>query len=192
MPLQDTAADEAAEAHHLLERLSVDASQHEVVEVLACLFGHGAGGLVEADRHVQLLQRVPQRVVPGVVPVPAVDDVGADEDGLEAQLLHRSPRLRHGVVDVVDGDHARAEHPVGVDGAEVVHPVVVGASDGSAEARVDVGSGEDAQSPAGEHDGDVDALPMSIASKLAVGVPSARRVVPVKDLVLLVVVSPCG
>ena len=158
MALQHAAADEAAEAHHLLERLRVDTAQHEVVEVLAGLLGHGTGGLVEADGHVQLLQRVPQWVVPAVVPVPAVDDVGADEDGLEAEFLHGAPRLGDSVVDVVDGDHPRAEHAVGIERAEVVHPVVVGPGDGGAEAGFDVGAGEDAQAAAGEHDRHVDAL----------------------------------
>ena len=65
---------------------------------------------MEAERDLQALQRIPERLVVVVVPRLAIDDIGAQKDRLEPEVFHDAVRFLDGVVDVVHGDHAGAEH----------------------------------------------------------------------------------
>ena len=66
---------------------------------------------MEAEGNVELLQRVPEGVVVGVVPRAARGDVGAKEDGAEAKVLDAAASLGHGLLDIEGGDHGGAEEP---------------------------------------------------------------------------------
>ena len=64
-------------------------AEHSVVPKL---FAHvrqgGRIALMEPNGHAECFERGPQRLVVGVVPVPAIDNVRAQEDAAEAQLVH--------------------------------------------------------------------------------------------------------
>ena len=67
--------------------------------------------LVDADRHVELLGRVPQRVVGAVGQRAAEAGVGTDEAGDEAELGDRPPQLARRRRRVLQRQHGRAEEP---------------------------------------------------------------------------------
>ena len=81
-----------------------------------------------------------------MVPVAALDGVGAQEDALEAEVLGQAPGLCDGGVYILGRDHARAEHSFGVALAELGQPIVVGAGYGGGQVIivVDLGVGEEA------------------------------------------------
>src|SRR5947209_4444204 len=74
MALEDAARAEGAGGEHLLDRMGVDVLQHRVgAELLAHLPELRARPLVEAQRDLELLERGPERLVVGIVPVASVD-----------------------------------------------------------------------------------------------------------------------
>src|SRR5215510_3589284 len=159
MALEDAARAEGAGGEHLLDRMGIDVLEHRVgAELLADLTELGARALVEAERHLELLERGPQRLVVRIVPVASVHLVRPEEHRAEAVLAHAAPRLGHGVVDVEGRDHAGAEQPLGILLAEVVEPVVVGARHGCGQAGLHVGDREGEKAARRIDDRDVDAL----------------------------------
>ena len=159
MPLQDAAQAEAAHREHLLDGVAVHVLQHRVAgELLADLPQLRAGALVESQGHFQLLERGPQGLVVGIVPVPAVHLVRPQEHAAETELPDTAACLRHRVVDVERGDHPGAEQALGVLLAELVQPVVVRARHGRGESRLHVGNGQGEEAPRGIDHRDVDAL----------------------------------
>ena len=78
MAVQHPAAAETADGEHLFDRMGKSMAQHEVVtELFAHLPGCRIVCLVKAQRHLEILERRPERLVIGVMPVVAVDDIGA-------------------------------------------------------------------------------------------------------------------
>ena len=91
MALENAAAEKAAEAEHLLEGLRVNPAQAEVrLEVFRALARARRGGLVEAERQIELFEQVPQRLVVRIVPVLAVDDIRAQKHRAKA-VFFRDP-----------------------------------------------------------------------------------------------------
>src|SRR5205085_10378085 len=91
MALEDPTTQEAAHGEHLPHRLpvgSMDPGQR--AEPGAVQLRHARrGGLVESERYLELFEGVPQWLVVRIVPRLAGDEVRAEEDGLEAELLYR-------------------------------------------------------------------------------------------------------
>lgn len=143
-------------------------------------------GFVKTQRQIELFECIPQGLVIGVVPRFAVDDVGTNENRLEAQFLDRTVGFFHGVADVVHRHHAGAEHPRGIGLAEVVEPIVIRARDGVCEAGIHVRLGQREQPAAREHDRRIE--PFSVHRfELHVRRPAAPRVVGIQLLIALVV-----
>ncbi len=62
--------------------------QHEIVaELFADLARRGVIRLVKSQGHAEFFESGPKRFVIGLVPVVAVDDIGAQKDCAKAQLL---------------------------------------------------------------------------------------------------------
>jgi hypothetical protein len=147
---------------------------------------------VEGDGHVEALHLLPQRVVGGVVPRPAVHAAGGEEHRLEAEPLDRAAGLGHRAGHVVGGDHPRAEHAVGRVGTEVGEPVVVGAGDGRGVLRLEAIGADgfhrveaEHEQPAGrEQHGEVEPLGVH-GVDLRGRVPAARLGVGVDRVVVL-------
>src|SRR5712691_11178025 len=59
------------------------------------------------------------------MPVAVIDDISPEEDSPEAQFLYGTPGFLHRFVDVERRDHCDSKEAIGVERAEVVHPVVV-------------------------------------------------------------------
>ena len=99
--------------------------------------GHAAAGaLVQPDRHVELLDLLPERLVVRVVEHPAVVGVRAEEAGAHAELLPRVAHLLDGQVDRLHRQHGDAEEPIGVGLAVVGEPAIVGAAHRGGEPRL--------------------------------------------------------
>ena len=118
----------------------------------------GGGGRMEAHGDAQLLQRGPKHVVVAGVPGHGAERLRTREHGHETQFLHRPPGLFGGLGDVVERDHGRALHPLGVGLAEIMEPVVVGPGHRGAELGVHVLTHHDAQADGRIHDGQVQPL----------------------------------
>src|SRR5712691_4054192 len=97
--------------------------------VVTTLFAHVWQGcripLMEANGYTECFECGPQWLVVGVVPVPAINDVRAQEDAAEAQLVHTAAGLGDGVSDVEGRDHAGPQQPLTVGRTEVIQPVVI-------------------------------------------------------------------
>src|SRR3989475_241179 len=157
--LQDAAHAETARRQHLLHRVAVDVLQHRVrAELLADLPQLRAGPLVEPQRNSEILERRPQRLVVGIVPVAPVHLVRPKEHAAEAELSRGAPDLAHGIVDVERGDHPGPEQPLGVLLAKLVEPVVVGPRHGGREPWLHVRDREREQSARGVDHRDIDAF----------------------------------
>ena len=91
---------------------------------------------VEAHGHVQLLCRGPQRLVVRMIPGPPVHRIRRQHQRHRAQILHRPARLRRRQFHVLQGHLRRPLEPGSVHGAEVVQPIVEGATDGGREVSV--------------------------------------------------------
>src|SRR5439155_21141690 len=114
MTLQDAAATKAAHRQHLLDGMAVDVFEHGVGrKLLTHLPQLCARAFMKPQRHFQLLQHAPQRLIVRIVPVARVDLVGPQKDPAEAQLLHAAARLRHGILGRKRGDHAGAQEAMG-------------------------------------------------------------------------------
>src|SRR6266571_992185 len=94
--------------------------------VATTLFAHVRQGcripLMETNGYAECCERGPQRLVVEVVPVPALDDVGAQEDAAEAQLVPTAAGLGDGVSDVEGREHAGSHQPLPVGRTEVIQP----------------------------------------------------------------------
>src|SRR5215471_9176963 len=96
MTLEDAARAERAGREHLLDRMRVDVLEHRVgAELLADLAQGRPGALVKSERHLQLLERGPQRLVVRVVPVAVVHLVRAEEHRPKPVLAHAPARFGH-------------------------------------------------------------------------------------------------
>src|SRR5262252_9394337 len=102
---------------------------------------------METNGYAECFERRPQRLVVEVVPVSAIDDVRAQEDAAEAQLVHTAARLGDGVIDVEGRDHAGPYQPLTVGRTEVIQPGVIGPRNGGGEARVEIGHRQSEQAP---------------------------------------------
>ena len=132
-----------------------------VAEAIGAHGGHARGhALMESHGHAEVLDRLPEWVEDGLVPVETgARRVGSKKDRLEAQLGHGPTRLTDRGRDVLDREHGRSVHPPGITGlTEVGQPVVVGARDGRRKGRVHVRIAVHEESPRRVEDGDVDAL----------------------------------
>src|ERR1700745_3254473 len=96
--------------------------------------------------------------------------------------------LFYGVIDVVNGNHPRAEKPVRVRLTEVVQPVVVRSGERGGKARVALRVGEDAEGTRREKNGDVDPLDIH-RLQMNLGRPASFGMISIDPLVL-VEVSP--
>src|SRR5438876_4913056 len=165
---------------HLLHavRARVLECERVVAEAIRPHRGHGRGhGLVEAERHAEVLDRRPERIEDRPVPVDSgARRVRSEKDRLEAQLRHRAARLADRQGDVLDREHGRSVHPPGIAGlAEVGQPVVVGPRDRGRERRVHVRVAVHEEAPRGVEHGHVD--PFAIhRTKLRRGVEAALDV----------------
>src|SRR5439155_26848081 len=83
-------------------------------------------GRMEADRHLELLDRAPERLEPRVVDVPTADRVRVADDGNRAQLAHGAPGFADRQRDVLECDLGGELQAARGKGAEVARPVVVG------------------------------------------------------------------
>ena len=146
MALQDAPSDHADHGQHHLHGMAGRMDHLEVrAEAVAHLWQVRAEPFVEAERHPEPFQLLPQRLEIAVVPVAPLDRVGPHEHGPATQILDRPAGLLHRVADVVGRDHPGPEQPSGVGLAVVVQPVVVGARDRRGEGGVQVidGLGEE-------------------------------------------------
>src|SRR2546422_10949449 len=101
MAIQDPAAAETTDGEHLFDGMGKGMAQHKIVtELFADLPGRRVVRLVKAERYAEILEGGPQRRVIRLVPVVAVDDIGAQKDRTEAPLLDSGTRPRGRGVDV--------------------------------------------------------------------------------------------
>ena len=70
------------------------------------------------------------------MPIMAVDDVGAQKDRAEAQLLDAALGFLNRAVNIERRDHAGADHFAGIGLAEIVKPIVIGARESGSECRL--------------------------------------------------------
>src|SRR5581483_6858471 len=103
-------------------------------------------------------QRRPERLVILVVPVAAVDDVGAEKYPAKAQLLDAAARLGDGVVDGKRRDHAGAEELLRIGPAKFIEPVVVSAGESGGEGAVEIRDAEHVQAAARIENRQIDAF----------------------------------
>ena len=113
---------------------------------------------MEAHGDAQLLQRGPKHVVVAGVPGHGAERLRTREHGHETQFLHRPPGLFRGLGDVVERDHGRTLHPLGVGLTEIMEPVVVGPGHRGAELGVHVLAHHNAQAYGRIHDGQIQPL----------------------------------
>src|SRR4029434_645757 len=74
MAIEYPAAAKTADGEHLLDRMRIGVTQHEVVaEIVSGLARRRVVSLVKAEGHTKILERGPKRLVVGLVPVVAVD-----------------------------------------------------------------------------------------------------------------------
>ena len=101
MAIQDPAAAETTDGEHLFDGMGKGMAQHKIVtELFADLPRRRVVRLVKAERYAKILERGPKRLVVWLVPVIAVDNVGAQKNRAEAQRLDAATRLGDRVVDV--------------------------------------------------------------------------------------------
>ena len=93
--LEDAEGDELGAGQHLLERVRHGVQDQRVEGAVGAERRHDhRAALVDADRHIELLGRVPQRVVGAVGQRAAEARVGPDEAGHEAELGRRPGAAR--------------------------------------------------------------------------------------------------
>ncbi len=119
---------------------------------------------MEADRDVEILGGGPERLVTLVVDHLVAIRVGADEAGLEAQLLAGEAHLGDRQIDRLQGQHRDAEQAVGIGPAIIGEPAVVGAAGRGGEFRVVDRTGEQAE--ARVEKGGIDAVVIHVRDAL--------------------------
>ena len=118
----------------------------------------GAGALMEAQRHVEVLQQAVERVPVRRMPVAAVDVIGPHKGADRAVILDAAIKLLASEVNVVDRQHRRHLQLVRAVLHEIVQPIVVGAADRGRELRVHVVARHEGEADRREQHGDVDPL----------------------------------
>jgi len=136
---------------------------------------------VEADGHLELLDRVPEGLEFRVVDVASADRVGVADHGHGPQLADGAPGLADRQDDIVEGDLRRELQPLGVIGAEVARPVVVGPGQGRGHLGLEIVVHLHLASARAVDHGHVDALDVH-RRHVRLGVVAAR----VRDLVVRV------
>ena len=86
--------------------------------------------LVQPDRHLPLGERLPHRLVRGIVEVAAADRVRPGEHAAEPEVVVDPQHFGGRGVGILQRDHADAVQPLAVAAAEVGEPVVVRAARG--------------------------------------------------------------
>ena len=131
-PLEDAGQDELNQRTLRVERHLVDVEQHR--HRVGPVVGH-AGAAVDVDRHLELLEHRPHRVVDRVVqrlhPVHVGRDVRQQDAAAQVVLLDPAD-VGDGVVDVVEEDLPDAGPPLRELAAPVDQPAVVGPDAGEA------------------------------------------------------------
>ena len=110
--------------------------------------------------HVELLGRLPHRVVGAVGQRAAAAGVGTDEAGDEAELGHGAAQLAGRRRRVLQREQGRPEEPARIGGAVAGQPVVVGGGQGHGGRRVL--DGGEVEADGGVQDGLVDALAVHV------------------------------
>ncbi len=107
MALEHAEGDELRAGEHLLEGVRHRVEDQRVERPVRAERRHGhRAALVDADRHVELLGGVPQRVVGPVRQRAPETGVRPDEAGDEPELGHGPPQLVHGGGRVLQRQHA--------------------------------------------------------------------------------------
>src|SRR4030095_12323816 len=143
---------------------------------------------MKTEREVQFFERVPERLVVGIIPVLSVDQIRSQKHGAKPVFFHDPVSFLDGVVNVINRNHPGAKQAGRIGSAKVMKPVVVGTREGRGEAWVVVGIGKHTQAPGGKQHGSVNALSVH-RLELDFACPTARRVIAVDALVLFVVVT---
>src|SRR5262245_5587669 len=133
-------------------------------------FGAHAGDAVQAQRHLELLRRRPERIIVGGAVRPRRGRRSPDGGALEP--ARGAPgKLLHAVVDVVEGDQGEPGESFRRVGAVLGQPVVVDTKAGALQRRV--GEPELAKPKRGVDDVRLDAVEIHVLHTLG-GVPAAR------------------
>ena len=129
--------DELRAGEHRLERVRHGVEDERVERAVRPERRHDhRAALVDADRHVELLGRLPHHVVGAVGERAAEAGVGADEAGDEAELGDGAAELAGRRRRVLQREHGGPEEPARVGGAVAGQPVVVGGGQGHRRRRV--------------------------------------------------------
>jgi hypothetical protein len=163
MPLEHAAGGHAREREHQLDGIASGHADDAAVGVIEIpprdvVAQRGLARGMEADRHSELFDGLPQRLELRVVHVPTVDRVGVADDGDGAELAHRASRLARGEHRIVEGDLGGELQPRGRVLAVLVRPVVVRARQRVGHARVEVVVHLHLTAARAVEDRDVDAL----------------------------------
>src|SRR5688572_18072443 len=113
---------------------------------------------MKADRHTELLDRLPQRFEVCVVNVPAVDRIRIADDGDGTELAYRALGFLRCELNVLIGELSRKFQALGVGCAEIAGPVIVGACERIGESRLEIVVHLHVSSPGTEQDRYVDTL----------------------------------
>jgi hypothetical protein len=198
-PLEDAREDQLHQGAFGVERHLVDVEQHRhrvgaVVRV--------ARAAVDVDRHLEVLQHLPQGVVAAVVqrlhPLDVRGDVGQQDAAAQAVLLDPA-HVGDRIVDIVEEDLADAGTALGKLVAPIDQPAVVGRHPGMAVAVLLVGrrlgeqheAGEERRDGVGEHHlgGDAVCLLLGVAHLV---VPVAQLPLVAQVLVRVLVLAAPG
>jgi glucose/arabinose dehydrogenase len=156
--LEHAAADHRHAHQHVAEREGGHtAAGRPVVEVTRADVERGSRARMEADRHVELRERLPQRIVELVVQRVDADGIGVHGHGAEAMVLDAAARLARGLGRVAQVERADADDALVAFATEVGEPAVVGAPVGGRRLGRERRHGRREQPDRGIHDHSVDA-----------------------------------
>ena len=158
---------------------------HGIVREAVADLVHGSGcALVESHGHVPCLEFPPEGIVVGIVPVAAVDHIGAHERRSESERVYGLAHLFHRRLNVEWGYHGRSPCALRGRGAEVAHPAGIGPGYGVGQPRVHGVEGQGKEAAAGIEESHV--YPLGIhGSHLGGGVPPVGIRVGVDPLEVL-------
>src|SRR5579883_690828 len=123
----DAAPDHTHAGEHHLHCVADDVARPAAVKPIDADSRHAArGALMEADRHIEVFGRLPERLVAlGVDHLVAVR-VGTNETGAEAEFFAREFHLFDRQFDRLQWQHRHPEQPVGIGLAVIGEPQIVG------------------------------------------------------------------
>ena len=161
MALQHAAGRQAGDRAHQLDRVADrmrDRVEIGVPDIAppGIVLERGVAGRVEADRHVELFERVPQRLDRVVVQMLAVDRVRRADDRDRAQFRDAAPRLVDRRLDIVHRQLRGEFEPRRVGLAVIGGPVVVGARQRRGVIGRQIVVAQDLPAARAVHDRDVD------------------------------------